>query len=76
MSIIKQLLTGVDGETHDIGRWGGVISFAVGLGLEIFAVVETKPFDFMAYGLGVAAMATGIGALLRLKKDTEPGAKP
>lgn len=75
-NIPTQLLTGKDGKTHDIGRWAAAVAFLVGMGLEVYAVVFAKEFNFLAYGGGVAAMATGIGALLKLKADTEPDAEP
>lgn len=74
--ILTQLLTGKDGETHDLGRWMGALSFLIGCALEIYAVVWAKqPFDFLAFGAGVAALAGGIGAMLKLKETTEPPPK-
>ena len=76
MKFVTDLLTGVDNKTYDLGRWAGALSFISGIGLEIYVVGwKGQPFDFTQFGLGVAAMATGIGAMLRLKQDTEPGAK-
>ena len=76
MKFVTDLLTGIDGKTHDLGRWAGALSFISGVSLEIYVVGwKGQPFDFTQFGLGIAAMATGIGALLRLKQDTEPGAK-
>ena len=73
MNPLKDILTGVDGVTHDLGRWAGALSFLIGLGLEVYVVVyKSQPFDFTQFGLGVAAMAAGIGAMLKLKADTEP----
>jgi hypothetical protein len=70
--MLKHLFTGIDGVTYDIGRVGGALSFLVGLGLEVYSVVWHVPFDFLAYGAGIAAMAAGIGALLKLKESQEP----
>lgn len=70
---LNDILTGKDGVTHDMGRWMGVLSFLSGLGLEVYViVVKGQPFDFTQFGLGIAAMAAGIGALLKLKEGTEP----
>jgi hypothetical protein len=70
---LRDVLTGIDGSTHDLGRWAGAASFVCGLGLEVFVVVwKSQPFDFTQFGLGVAAMAAGIGAMLKLKSTTEP----
>jgi hypothetical protein len=72
MSITKNLLTGRDGETHDIGRYAAAASYLTGLGLQIFVVLRGAPFDFTAFGVGIGALSAGIGAMLNLKKDTEP----
>jgi len=69
----KHLLTGLDGETWDIGRVGGALALVVGLGLQVYVVVwKGQPFDMTAFGTGVAALAIGIGGLLKLKESTEP----
>ena len=73
MNWLTQLLTGADNSTHDIGRWAAALSIVVGLGLQIYAVGwRGQAFDMQAFGLGVGALAVGIGAMLKLKQDTEP----
>ncbi len=73
MKPLRDILTGRDGTSHDIGRWSAVASILVGLGLEVFAVVcRGQPFDMLAFGGGIGALAAGIGALLKLKEGTEP----
>ena len=73
MSIVRQLLTGVDNQTHDLGRWLAAVSSATGLGLQVYVVAwKGQPFDMAAFGLGCGALAAGVGAMLRLKADTEP----
>lgn len=76
MGFISNILTGKDNKTHDFGRVAGAASLLTGLGLEIYAVYKGQPFDMQAFGIGVAAMATGIGALLKLKETTEPEPEP
>lgn len=39
----------------------GAISFIVGLGLQIYAVVKGSSFDIQAYGIGVGALLAGTG---------------
>ena len=76
MKWLVDITTGIDGTTRDIGRVCGLAAFVVGLSLQIYVVAfRAQPFEFTQFGLGIAAMATGIGAMLRLKQDTEPGAK-
>lgn len=73
MKPLRDILTGKDGETHDIGRWAAMASIVTGLGLEVYAVGwRGQPFDMLAFGGGIGALATGIGALLKLKEGTEP----
>jgi hypothetical protein len=73
VQILRDLLTGIDGKTHDIGRWAAFVSFIAGIGLQVYVVVwKAQPFDFTQFGGGVALMAAGIGAMLKLKQDTEP----
>jgi hypothetical protein len=72
--ILKQMMTGIDGETHDIARWLGALSVLVFLGLTVYEVVvqhhEWKMADF---GLGLGAVFTATGAFIRLKETSEPG---
>jgi hypothetical protein len=72
MKILQDILTGKDNKTHDLGRWMGLVSFVAGIALEVYCVVSSKPFDFMGYGVGIGAIAAGVGAMLKLKEDTEP----
>lgn len=73
MKPLRDILTGKDGITHDIGRWAAVASILTGLGLQIYAVGwRGQPFDMLAFGGGIGALAAGIGALLKLKEGTEP----
>ena len=72
-SIWRDLLTGADGRTHDIGRWGAVLMCLTGMGLQIFDVVhQHHAFDIQAFGIGCGSLAAGIGAMLRLKETTDP----
>ena len=69
----RDIVTTKDGVTHDIGRWGGVLSLLVGLGLQIYVVFcRGQSFDFLNFGAGVAALAAGVGAMLKIKESTEP----
>lgn len=75
--IATQLLTGADNTTHDLGRWAAVLSFLAGIGLQVYVVVwRAQAFDFSTFGAGVAIMAAGLGAMLKLKETTEPKPQP
>jgi len=73
--ILKQLVTGIDGETHDVARWLGILAVLHFLFLSTWVVIvqhaEWKPSD---YGLGVGAVFTAIGAFIKLKENQEPKA--
>ena len=72
MSCIKDLLTGADGETHDIGRWSWLGSIGGVFALAVHEVWTGKAVDFASLGAGIAAIVTAHGAALWAKKDTEP----
>jgi hypothetical protein len=73
VSIVRDLLTGLDGQTHDIGRWAGALGVLAFVGLATFDVVGNHThFDCQAFGIGFGALAAGVGAMLKLKLDTEP----
>lgn len=69
---LKQLFTGVDNQTLDLGRvlWAaGAITF---MGTAVYAVWKGQPFAPQDYGIGLGAVLAAGGAALKLKKDTEP----
>ncbi len=72
--VLKQLMTGIDGETHDIARWLGALSVLVFLGLTVFVVVVQKgEWKMSEFGIGLGAVFAAIGAFIRLKSTSEPG---
>jgi hypothetical protein len=75
MIFLRHILTGADNATWHLGKVAGFIAFLVGLALEVYCVLAGKAFDFIGYGAGVAAMAAGIGALIKLQETSEPGAR-
>ncbi len=72
MSVLRQLFTGLDGVTHDLGRWSWAGSF--------FAVVAAAAgnwwhgvaIDVQALATALGVVAGAHGAALWAKKDTEP----
>lgn len=77
LEALRQMVTGKDNSTHDVGRWFAVLGGLTGIGLSIYDVVHNGVhFDMQSFGLGMAAMATGVGAMLKLKEGTEPCSKP
>lgn len=66
-------LTGIDGQSFDLGRVLWVLAFLVGIALEIYCtVIERTNFDLQQYGIGVGALLVAGGASLNLKAKTEP----
>lgn len=75
MSVLRQLLTGVDGSTHDFMRYIGLAGTIVALTLQVYVVVwRGQAFDLQTFGIGMGVLCASIGAALALKKDTEPHA--
>lgn len=73
MKWLNDLLTGADNKTHDIGRWFAALSGSTGIGMPVYdTVMNHAHFNVQEFGIGMAALAGGVGALLRLKQDTEP----
>lgn len=73
MNVIKQMLTGIDGETHDFMRWLGMGGGLTAFCLQIYVVVvKGQPFDMQSFGIGCGALFASVGAALGMKKDTEP----
>lgn len=72
LKFLFQMLTGIDGETIDFGRVLIALACLTGIGLEIYAVVLSKPFDIQAFGLGMGTLLLAGGGMLFAKKDTEP----
>lgn len=73
MKVINDLFTGPDNATHDIGRWFAALSAVSAIFFQGYAVIVHKaPFSMQEFGVGIGALATGIGALLKLKENSEP----
>jgi len=70
--IIKDLLTGKDGKTHDIARWSWMITtitIIVGFAYQLYHGVNISIREF-AEAIGIIAGAHGAAVLM--KKDAEP----
>lgn len=73
MSILRDLLTGRDNTTHDLGRWLGAGGGVTGIVMPVYdTLVNHTHFDCQAFGIGMGALAAGVGAMLKLKAETEP----
>ena len=72
MGVLKQLLTGVDGVTHDLGRWSWVGSFAAVISAAGANWWHGVAIDVQGLATALGIVASAHGAALWAKKDTEP----
>ena len=69
--IVKQLLTGKDNETYDIGRVTWLIGLVAIIGLAFYEVLySTVSIRELAESLGIVSAASG--ASVAMKSKTEP----
>jgi hypothetical protein len=68
----KDILTGVDGATYDIGRIGLLTGILVFHAATFYAISIGTKFDWLNYGAGFGAILAAGGAGIGMKKDTEP----
>lgn len=73
-TILKQMLTGKDNETHDVGRWGLALGLLSLVALTGGALVRGQMFDPVTYAGAFTSLLVGGAGALRLKAPTEPGA--
>ena len=72
-NFMRNILTGVDNQTHDIGRVFAAVTGASGIFFQGWSViVQHAPFSMQDFGVGVGALAAGVGAMLKFKENTEP----
>ncbi len=72
MSVLKDSLTGLDGQTFAVAKIAGVLIVFVFLGLSIASFVTGKPFDMSAFGLGAGAVVGAMGVAIKLTETSEP----
>lgn len=63
-----ELITGDDNATLEPAYFFSALAVLIGLGLEVYSVIASKPFDFQAYGIGAAALLTGLGMSAKFGK--------
>jgi len=72
--IIRDILTGIDGESFAIVKVLGFSLVAVFIALEIAAFLTGKPFDANGYGIGSGLVVAAMGAAMKLTEKSEPPA--
>ena len=72
MNWLKQLFTGKDGQTQDLGRWSWAFSLASIVGIAAYEAFTGKPIDLQSLGIALSTVVAAHGVAIGLKKDTEP----
>jgi hypothetical protein len=71
-TLVKDCLTGIDGESYDIARVSWVVTtMLISMG-EIWNTYKGNHFDTQEFAAGIAILAAAHGAAIFAKKDTEP----
>ncbi|OWK42218.1 amino acid ABC transporter substrate-binding protein [Fimbriiglobus ruber] len=73
-ALIKDCVTGKDGESYDVGRVLWVVGALSFLGLSIYAAFKSHTFDPLSFGTGYGGILGGGGAGIGMKAKTEPDA--
>jgi hypothetical protein len=78
MSILRQLFTGADNATHDLGRWSWAGSFAAVVAAAVGNWWHGVALDVqaLATALGIVAGAHGAALLAKAKTEPQPEDKP
>ncbi|CAB4125042.1 hypothetical protein UFOVP58_54 [uncultured Caudovirales phage] len=77
LKIIQELLTGKDGQTHDIARWSWMISLFAVIGFVIYEFVQGRAtVSIREFAESVGIITGAHGAAVLMKKDTEPSPPP
>lgn len=71
-TIVKQLLTGKDNETYDLGRISWVLCVFAAIGIAIYNLIHNITFTLEDFGRSIAAIVGVHGAAIWAKRDTEP----
>lgn len=72
--VIKHSLTGIDGETYDIGRVSWVLTTAIIIIVQVGYMIThpSATLDILNFGTAISANVAAHGAAVGLKSKTEP----
>ena len=73
---LRELVTGRDNTTHDLGRWSWALCVAAVLAHDAWQLYLHVPVNVKDLAIALAAVVVAHGAALGLKADTEPAVKP
>lgn len=71
-AVTRQLLTGKDGITHDLGRWSWALSMATVIAAGVANWWNKGQIDLAALGEALGIVAGAHGLALWAKRDVEP----
>ncbi|OHD24198.1 MAG: hypothetical protein A2Y38_24920 [Spirochaetes bacterium GWB1_59_5] len=70
---VKDLLTGIDGQTYDEIRVGIAAALGTLIATVVTCLVQGNPVDLQAFGISAAAILGAGGFGIGQKAQTEPG---
>lgn len=70
--VFANCMTGIDGKSHDIGRWSWLICTASVIGAAAANSYHGHDIDLTAFGLALSGVAAAHGIAISAKKATEP----
>jgi hypothetical protein len=73
--LLTQLLTGKDGQTHDMGRWSWAISIVSVVAGGVWNALHAGALDLAAFSQAIGAVVLAHGGALFAKAKTEPEPK-
>ena len=74
--LLRDLFSGKDRYTLDLGRILWALAFLVFLGLTVYSIVAGVDFDFVSWCGAVGLLLAAGGTALKIKETTEPTEKP
>lgn len=69
---LKDLVTGKDNTTHDLGRWSWIGSFLAIVGHGFYSLYHGLAVSLTDLATALSAVAAAHGIAIGVKKDTEP----
>ena len=71
-TILRELLTGLDGQSHDLGRYSWLGSFLSVTGLAFWQQSRGHDVDLMVLATAQGAIAAAHASAIFIKRSTEP----
>jgi len=70
--VLREILTGIDGQSHDLGRYSWLGSFLSVTGIALWQELRGQHVDLMVLATAQGAIAASHSAALFIKRSTEP----